>query len=158
MTDDLLFETHLSTPKADSLFKERGIPFGLWDKYKEKALWKPEIFFEGYPLEHIGLEFFNGEKKTYSFHELDSVFYETRPSLELLSLVFTVDGKKKQVIEFKFDREEMLANFEQLDPHKNTVLKVETKDLQQGKVFFEQGHKRLYFQKIDWENQWDLEL
>lgn len=158
MTDDLFFEASISNPEAYQLFKQQGIPFGLWDKYREKALWKPEVVFDGYPLEHIGLEFFNGEKKTYSYHELDSVFFEQRPSLELLGLVFTVDGLKKQVLEFKFDREEMMSIFERLDPNQKAILRVETKDLQDGKVYFEQGDKRYYFQHIDWENQWDLDL
>src|SRR5690606_29280815 len=137
--------------------KEKGIPFGLWDKYREKVIWKPEIHFNEYPLEHIGLEFFNGERKTYSYHELDSIPFEPRPCLQLLSLVFTVEKKKKQVIEFIFDRDEMLTIYNQLDPAQTAILKVESEDLSDGKIYFQQGDKKLFIKKIDWENQWNLD-
>jgi len=97
----------LTPDELDSLNK-KGIPFGLWSRYRNRYLWAP-VDAEGYSLKDPNTTFVNGEFfRRFKFYELKD---EQRLLPAPVSLLFRAKGK---VYEVYFEEYETMEAFEKL--------------------------------------------
>ena len=75
-------------PAFNDNLKKNGIPFGLWDTYREKFNWRPYIDFEDKEnaiIDEMMLYYFNGEIDVLSEKKLAINSFESRPRIQKIT-------------------------------------------------------------------------
>jgi len=136
---------------VDNLAKN-GVPFGLWDKYRERFMQRPVFKFD--PAHHIKINnihvsYFNGEKEVLYFGEWAKNEFKLRARVKELRLGWTDSsaGKMKNyVLEMKFDEAEMFRAYKEVNgvnPDQNAELITEIDKANKYKVYLQVGNKKL---------------
>ncbi|KQT24170.1 hypothetical protein ASG22_09145 [Chryseobacterium sp. Leaf405] len=152
---DTMFEIQLPQDAQKSI-KEKGIPFGLWDKYREK--FKYRFIFKPYDEKDVivtnDIRYYNGEQRFYLQPEEITkknyieagIPYSTEPMFKVYNTKIT------------FDDTEMLkvfGDFKKSDPEKpfDIIIKP-TFEYNDMKVSVKCGDKEIPLQKYKVEGVW----
>lgn len=94
---------------ADHL-KRYGIPFGIWDTYREKFNFRPVMVYEDKDTaritDEIHMEFFNGEEESLSLNELKENPFKMRARIRYFEAFWTF-GQNMRYIQLEFDEQEL---------------------------------------------------
>ncbi|MGH1518362.1 DUF2931 family protein [Chryseobacterium sp. JK1] len=153
---DTFFDISSSVPEAYENLKKKGIPYGIWDTYREKYRWKPEINIPNYKLEHVIVEMFNGEMETLFGAALNDNQFKLRAVPRYFSFLFSNSNGDKYVFEVKYaDEQEMFELFKNVDKTKpvEIILKMNG-DFSGRQLIFKQENKEIFIKKIDLDNFW----
>ncbi len=153
------FDMSSSVPEAYENMKNKGIPFGIWDMYRKKYSWKPEINIPNYKLDHVIIEMFNGEMETLFGAVLADNQFKLRAVPRYFSFLFSNAKGDKWVFEVKYaDEEEMFELFKNVDHTKpiEIILKMNG-DLGGRQMILKQENKEVFIKKIDFDNFWEYQ-
>ncbi|WP_082505008.1 DUF2931 family protein [Chryseobacterium sp. Leaf405] len=151
---DTMFE--IAVPKTiQESIKEKGIPYGLWDKYREKFryrfVFKPYDGKDKFTFESH--RYFNGETNLFYPQDLDKNEYITAAIPYNVNLSFT-----QYNTEITFDDQEMLkvfGDFKKSDPEKPLDIIIKpTFEYNDMKISVKCGDKEIPLQKYKVEGVW----
>lgn len=115
--------------QARQQLKDSGVPYGLWEKYRTRYLWRP-TFVNIDDIEAVApIMFYNGEKDSFDLRESIVTEPAQRPVPSYLNLsILTTSGRYKSLTIY-FNEEEIFDAFEELtlkepDPQKSIDLVV----------------------------------
>jgi len=150
------FDIRDSVPEAYENLKEKGIQYGIWDVYREKYTWKPDIEIPDYKLDHVIFEMFNGEIETLFGETLNENKFKSRAIPKYFSFLFSNSAGDKYVFEVKYtDEDEMFELFKNANKEKPIEIILKMKENQSNrKLMFKQGEKELLIKKVDMDNSW----
>ncbi|KIA85467.1 DUF2931 family protein [Kaistella jeonii] len=107
---DTMFDIEVKQDIQKSI-KEKGIPFGLWDKYREK--FKYRFVFKPYDEKDMLIKnaniYYNGEEEVLNVADLSKKEYKNLPIPQHSKLMFTIYGT-----DITFDDQELLFVFKNL--------------------------------------------
>lgn len=156
ITPNEFFDVSSSVPAAYENMNKKGIQYGLWDTYREKYSWKPEIQIPGYTLDHVIFEMFNGEMETLFGSTIANNQFKLRAIPRYFSFLLSNAKGEKYVFEVKYaDEDEMLELFKNADKNKpiEIILQMDG-SLNNKKLIFKQENKEILIKKIDMDNFW----
>ncbi len=93
--------------------KNKPIPFGLWDSYREKYSWRPKYIIQndGKMDDDVGLEMFNAEKESLIYEIFDENKFEKRAIPNVISFGWWDKYGLGYGANIDFDEEEIFAGF-----------------------------------------------
>ncbi|MFH6936180.1 DUF2931 family protein [Flavobacterium sp. FlaQc-30] len=102
---------------------QSGIPYGIWDTYREKYNWRfTTSFLKEDKLSHIYVAYINGEEDNIYHDRIDKHLFNNLPLPSNISFYFNVYNG-----EAKFDSDEIVAVFKKMKknhPDKNIELEI----------------------------------
>ncbi len=103
-------------PEVKAAHEGKPIPFGLWDKYRKRYNWKPEVVaLEGGEIIRKGMDMFNGESEGSVYTKLADNPYGARAIPEAIYFGFR-DTKGKGFSGYvKFNEESTFKAFEEME-------------------------------------------
>lgn len=96
-----------------------NIPYGLWDKWRKRFLWKVEGIGFGNTHE-IKVDYFNKERQ--SIYHIQNILFENRSPVEKINVFWTDTLQREIRTEIKFDEDEVFNTFGQAGNEQATLL------------------------------------
>jgi hypothetical protein len=137
---------------TDNLAKN-GIPYGLWDKYRERFNMRPIVKYDQHHIvktDKLYISFFNGEKDDLFLGRIDTPQFIKRARTKYMAICWSDSlGFKIQpyILEINFDEAEMFKAYKEIygdDPNQEGELVVEVnRGNDQYKVFLETKDKKI---------------
>jgi hypothetical protein len=100
-------------PEINDYIRKNGIPYGLWDTYREKFSFKPVIDFDSKTdavMDDIYMEFFNGEADVLNEERLIANRFEKRARIKKLEFQWS-NKRELSEAEIKLDEEEIFKAY-----------------------------------------------
>jgi len=110
---------HSLTDSLKELIKHKGIPYGLWDKYRDQYNYRFRVqFYKVDKEESLEITYLNGEETIMDGEDLNS--FDPKPLPWRANLIFS-----ERWAETEFDEEEIMAAFKTLSKEdKNAQIKI----------------------------------
>jgi hypothetical protein len=111
------FFTYKSSKDSKDNLAKNGIPYGLWDKYRQRFLLRPKIVYDWVSpvkTEQILLNYYNGEAEVISPEMIEKSEYESRARPQKMLFYWYVDwGGKHQgyQLPIEFNEAEIMKAF-----------------------------------------------
>ena len=107
---DMVFEDTLETNQIEDL-KEKGVPAGLWETYRQQNHWQPEVI-GSQPLV-MWVKTFNGEQEYFNFSDSDNSRTH-RAIPKRVKINWLQKSGQKYTATIHFDEEEIFKAYEKL--------------------------------------------
>lgn len=150
MSKDAYVKDELSRRKdvTDNLAKN-GIPYGAWDKYRERFNFKPVVKFEqAVRFSDLSLEYFNGEKDHLVDHQIEKISFAQKARVKEIRAVWTATAAGKPmgyVLDIALDEAEIFKAYQAVyddAPNQPAELVVEIDKNNYNFQVFLQGHQQ----------------
>lgn len=95
--------------------EQNGIPFGIWDTYRERYRLRPVMVYEdpNCITDEIYMEFFNGEKKSLSLENLEKNEFQNQARIKYIEAYWSF-GQEIRKVKIKFDEKEIFKIYEEI--------------------------------------------
>lgn len=141
-----------SDPDATDNLRKNGIPFGLWDKYRQRFNQRPVLEFDQEhkgELSSIYLNYYNGERDVVYPEKWEKNDFKLRARVKEMQISWTnlLSGKQQgYYFDVKFDEAEMFKVYQQAyanDPEQNGELIARVNDeTGQFKIYLKVGSQK----------------
>jgi hypothetical protein len=154
VSKDAYIKDELSRRKkvTDNLAKN-AIPYGLWDKYRERFNFRPVVKYDQPQLVKISdlsLEYFNGEKDNMYPDRIQKNEFSQKARVKEMRAVWTASVANKPmgyVLDINFDEAEMFKAYQEVyadNPNQPAEIVAEVnRDNDRYKVFLQGNHKKI---------------
>ena len=125
------------------------IPFGLWDKWRQRFDWKSDYAGFG-NIHEVALLYFNKEEQW--LYQIQTIPYEQRAPIEKLDIFWTDNLQREIRTEIKFDEDEVFNTFGQAGNEQATLLVTLDSKKNELLIRLKLKDKELPFKKFKFKN------